>query len=222
MFVNVQDASVQLKDFEVPYDAGGRLMYQPPIEGLQLGASLQFLRFDFDFTPSAEQRMQYEMTGQLPAGSSGDITAKLPAMLWVGSVEYQHERLQLAAEYGQQHFKYETNLLLPQTKVTNHAGYLMGSYQVNNWFTPGVYYSALFPDKSTTAEPGAPAHPRSAYQHDVAATLRYDINSNWLLKVEGHYMHGTAGLQRELNGGQPRYALTKDWGVFLVKTTAYF
>jgi hypothetical protein len=222
MFINPQDASQQLRDFSVPYDAGGRLMWQAPVEGLQLGGSVQFLRFDFDFAPTPDQRAQYEMAGQLPAGSTGDITARLPAMLWVGSVEYQHERLLLAAEYGQQRFKYHTNLLLPQTNITNQAGYLMASYQVNNWFTPGVYYSALFPNTNAPKVDGAPAHPRSSYQHDVAATLRYDINSNWLVKVEGHYMHGTAGLQMALNGNQSLNALTKDWGVFLVKTTAYF
>jgi hypothetical protein len=35
-------------------------------------------------------------------------------------------------------------------------------------------------------------------------------------------MHGTAGLSPELNGNHPLSTLVEDWGVFLVKTTAYF
>lgn len=222
MFVNAQDASPQLRDFKVPYDAGGRLMWQLPVEGLQLGASGQFLRFDFDFTPTPEQRAQYEMAGQLPAGFTGDVWARLPIKLWIASIEYQHEGLNLAAEYGRTYVKYETNLLLPQTNAINQAGYVMASYQVTPWFTPGIYYSALFPNIHGKPAPGQPEHSRARYQHDLAATLRYDITPNWLLKLEGHYMHGTAGLTTALNDNKPLNELTKDWGVFLVKTTAYF
>lgn len=222
MFVNAQDASAQLRDFEVPYDAGGRLMWQAPLEGLQLGASAQFLRFDFDFTPTAEQRAQYEMAGQLPADFGGTVWARLPIKLWIASIEYQHEGLNLAAEYGRTYVKYETNLLLPQTKAVSQAGYLMASYQVKPWFTPGIYYSALFPNINGKPAPGQPQHSRATYQHDFAATLRYDISPNWLVKLEGHYMHGTAGLTKPLNDNKPLNELTRDWGVFLVKTTAYF
>jgi hypothetical protein len=197
IFLNTADSSIQLKDFDVPYEAGGRLMWRPPLEGLQLGASAQVLRLDFEFTPTPEQ-------------------------LWVASVEYQREHLALAAEYTRWHIKYETNLLLPQAKVTKQGGYLMASYQVTPWFTPGVYYSALFPNTRAEYPAGTDQHPRSSFQHDVAATLRYDITANWLVKLEGHYMHGTAGLNSALNQMKPLASLEKDWGVLLVKTTGYF
>jgi hypothetical protein len=101
---------------------------------------------------------------------------------------------------------------------------------VTPWFTPGVYYSLWFSNAANRAgdkpalgsPPGSPPVGRAAYQHDVALTLRYDLNPYWLLKVEGHFMHGTAGLNSALNGNQPLSSLTKDWGVLLIKTTAYF
>jgi hypothetical protein len=222
MFVNAQDSSAQLRDFEVPYDGGGRLMWRPPLEGLQLGASMQFLRFDFDFTPTPEQLAQYEMAGQLPADFGGVVTARLPIKLWVASIEYQREGLLLAAEYGRSYVDYETNLLLPQRKVVNESAYVMASYQVTPWFTPGVYYSAAFPNIHLDRPADQEQHPRSSYQHDVAATLRYDITPNWLVKLEGHYMHGTAGLTRALNDNRNLDELPENWGVFLAKTTAYF
>ena len=59
-------------------------------------------------------------------------------------------------------------------------------------------------------------------QHDVAATLRFDINHNWLVKLEGHFMSGTAALSADLNDGKPPSSLERNWGVFLAKTTAHF
>jgi hypothetical protein len=222
IFLNLADTSVQLKNFDVAYDAGGRLMWQTPLEGLQLGTSLQALRFDFDFTPTPEQRMQYEMAGQLPANFDGVITAKIPYKVWVASVEYLHEHLALAAEYTRAYTTAETNLVLPETHSIKEGGYLMGSYQVTPWFTPGLYYSALFPNIKAPLPAGHEIHSRSYYQHDVAATVRYDVTPNWLVKLEGHYMHGTGGLTSALNENRPLDSLAKNWGVFLVKTTGYF
>jgi hypothetical protein len=222
IFLDPADSSDQLRDFDVPYEGGGRLLWHPPLDGLQLGASVQLLRFEFSFTPSAEQRAQYEMAGQLPPDFNGVITAKLPYKVWVASAEYQQHSLLLAAEYQRAYVEYDTNLRLPDTKVISQGGYLMASYQVAPWFTPGLYYSASFPNFKAKRPPEAEQNPRSSYQHDVALTLRYDITPNWLVKLEGHYMHGTAGLKSALNGKQSLDSLSQDWGVFLLKTTGYF
>jgi hypothetical protein len=216
IFVNTADASDQLKGFDVPYDAGGRLMWQPPVEGLQLGSSLQVLRFDFDYSPTPEQAMAYQGAGLLPANYAGVVSIKVPIKLWVASIEYQVRGLTLAAEYGRDYIHYKTTLATPAVDATSQGYYAMASYQVTPWFTPGLYYSALFPNVH------APTHPRSTYQHDVAATLRYDVTPNWLVKLEGHYMHGTAGLTTALNGNKPLDSLPENWVVFLLKTTAYF
>jgi hypothetical protein len=59
-------------------------------------------------------------------------------------------------------------------------------------------------------------------QHDVAGSLRFDLNAHFIFKLEAHYMHGTAALDPTLNGGTPLDGLTRDWALFLAKTTAYF
>jgi hypothetical protein len=59
----------------------------------------------------------------------------------------------------------------------------------------------------------------------VAATLRFDINPHWLVKLEGHYMHGLGGLnaaQNDVSQASPLNGREEDWGLFLIKTTAYF
>jgi hypothetical protein len=214
IYLNTAEASAQLKNFDVAYDLGGRVMYRPPIDGLQLGTSLQAVHFDFSFTPNEQQLATYQSNGQLPPDFDGSVDIAFPIKLWVASVEYQKERLSLAAEFGRNFASYKTSLLMPDVNVRTQGAYVMGSYQVRSWFTPGLYYSTYFPDVHNIKK-------RSTYQHDVAVTLRFDVTPNWLVKAEGHYMHGTAGLRAELND-QPRDKLTKDWGVFLLKTTAYF
>jgi hypothetical protein len=48
------------------------------------------------------------------------------------------------------------------------------------------------------------------------------VNAHWLVKLEAHYMAGTAALPSALNDNVPLGALARNWAVFLAKTTAYF
>ncbi len=93
--------------------------------------------------------------------------------------------------------------------------YVMASYHVNPWFTPGVYYSLLYLNAEHRVG-------RSNEQHDIAGTLRFDINSFWIVKLEGHFMSGTAGLDPLLNQNRPLNTLAPYWGAFFIKTTGYF
>lgn len=216
IFLNTADASEKLKGFEVPYELGGRLMWHTPLPGLQVGGSAQAVRFNLSYAPTADEAMAYQAAGLLPADYNGTISIKFPIQLLVASAEYQMERLSVAAEFGRDYASYKTTLLSPEVKATSTAYYLMAAYQVKPWFTPGLYFSTLLPNTQM------PVHKRSTYQRDLAATLRFDITPNWLVKLEGHYMHGTGGLRADLNDNKPLDSLDKNWGVFLVKTTCYF
>jgi hypothetical protein len=184
----------------VPYLLGGRLLWETPVEGLRVGGSIQKLRLD---------------TKLLAGGAP--YAAKIPAVLWVTSLEYAANELSLAAEYGRWHTRTSTNL--PDPALNNSAVserlYFMAALRLNNWFEPGAYYSLLFPrvdDRGGTGE----------QQNDVALTLRFDLDPHWLLKLEGHYLVGTAGVESRLNGGARLDDLSRQWGAFLAKTTAYF
>jgi hypothetical protein len=192
-------------------------MWLTPLDGLQVGGSVQALRFDFDYVLPPQLLQQLRMAGTVPADFAGNVAAKLPAVLWLLSLEYQAEDLLLAAEYSRWHVKIETDLpaAFPVSRTVSERFYAMASYRFTPWFTPGVYYSVFFPNADERKG-------RAASQHDASATLRFDLNAHWLLKLEGHFMHGTAGLEPALNDNEPRSALTRDWGVLLLKTTAYF
>jgi hypothetical protein len=189
-------------DLKVPLVAGGRLLWGPPVDGLRLGGSIQVLRLD---------------TRLLAPPAAGAITLKIPATLWVASAEYAVRDLLLAAEYSQWHVRSESSRpdIIPEGLTTSERAYLLATYRVNAWFQPGAYYSLLFPNVRRRAG-------HEDVQHDAAVTFRFDVNPYWLIKLEGHYMHGTAGLSSTLNDNQPLSALTPDWALFTIKTTASF
>jgi hypothetical protein len=201
-----------LKDVDVPYVAGGRLLWETPISGLRVGGSGQAIRIIFEFQPSPT----------MPAMPGLDVGGTV--LLGVASAELARHDLLIAAEFSEWRTRLDTSyfMLLPpgskQITVSEHA-YVSATYHARPWLWPGAYYSVLFPDEANATFTGA----SKDMQHDVAGTLRFDINAHWLVKLEGHYMHGTAGVDGSLNGNPPSLdALTRNWAVFLAKTTAYF
>jgi hypothetical protein len=195
-----------LKSFHVPYIVGGRLMWEAPLEGLRMGGSVQTLRFDTVYTLPA-----------MPPMPPPEFSIGIPFVLWLASFEYAAHDLLIAAEYGRWKADVETTLG-PASKVdtvVNERFYVMAAYRVSPWFYPGAYFSHLVEnvDKPMT---------RDNFQDDFAMTFRFDLNAHWLVKLESHYMRGTLDLAPDLNGGTVRGALQRNWGVFFLKTTAYF
>ncbi len=207
---------ITVANLSVPYVWGGWLAWSTPIDGLLLGGSFQDLRFDWDYDIASALSGPLEMVGLLPKGFTGTLPVQFRVTFYVASAEYQTGDLTLSSEYSRWvgDFDSAAPALLPPNTV-NERYYVMASYRVSSWFTPGIYYSAYYPN----------IHQRSGrqnYQNDLAVTARYDLNKHWLVKLEGHFMDGTADLDSSLKGGQDLSKLTKDWGVLLVKTTAYF
>jgi hypothetical protein len=202
-------SSVSLLELNIPYVTGGRLMYETPLPGLRVGGSAQWLRLDFTVGPITAGPPTMPM--MLPGG-----TGRLSAVLWVTSAEYISENLLLAAEYGRWHTETEsTTPAVPTSQRVQERFYVMAAYRVLPWFTPGAYVSALYPNVDDRDG-------RDAYQQTYAATLRFDLHPQWLFKLEGHFMHGTAELEPALNDNVSRANLEENWLVFLAKTTLFF
>lgn len=197
---NTPGSTTITSSIDVPYLLGGRVFWETPLEGLRVGVSLQRLRLDANA----------QIMGM-------PVSISLPATIWVASAEYAAGDLLLAAEYSRWRVDYESSdeMVFPNRSATSERAYVMANYRLAPFFQPGVYYSLTFPDTKNRSG-------RGGHQHDVALTLRFDVNEHWLIKLEGHYMNGTAGLSSELNEGVSPSLLTEQWGLFLVKTTAYF
>jgi len=194
-------SQTQVASLNVPFVIGGRLLWEAPLDGLRLGGSVQALRLDADLLV---QTML--------------VNAKIPATLVVGSVEYAAHDLLLAAEYSRWYVKLDSSnpaLFRATPLQTSERAYGLVSYRLAKWLQPGAYYSLYFPNTDNRSG-------RANVQHDIATTLRFDITPHWLVKLEGHYMAGTAGLTSSLNSNTPTSQLERFWGVFLAKTTVYF
>lgn len=189
-------------DIRVPYVVGGRLLWETPLEGLRAGASLETVRLDTTaFVP-----------GIAP------ILIKNRSWLWVASLDYAVSELRLTAEYSRWFTRQRSDApeLSPPIKSLSERAYAMATYRLTSWFEPGAYYSMYFPNVHDRGG-------REDRQHDVAVTFRFDVNEHWLVKLEGHYMDGTAGLLNPLRlSAQDITKADKYWGAFFVKTTAHF
>jgi hypothetical protein len=204
----------QIASLNVPYLVGGRLLWETPLQGLRVGGSVQSLRLDANVLSSNPASVPVSQPSTAPASAA----VQIPAVLWVGSLEYAASDLLFAAEYSRWYVSADSSnpsVFPPTPQMTSERAYAMVNYRATRWLQPGLYYSLLFPDVDQRSG-------REHQQHDIATTLRFDLNAHWLLKLEAHYMFGTAGVDPMLNGDKPLSALTQSWGVLLAKTTAYF
>jgi hypothetical protein len=192
---------VEVLELTIPYVVGGRLMWEPPVEALRVGASAQALRLEGDLL----------LPGPMP------LSFEIPGVLWAASVEYAPDDMLFAAEYSQWHLGLESSdpMTYPEQTTVSRRGYFLWAYRVRPWLQPGAYVSVLYPDSEVDTG-------RDARQLDAALTTRFDINEHWLVKVELHGMRGTAALDSSLNDGRDTAGLVNQWGMLVVKTTAYF
>ena len=175
------------------------MFWETPLEGLRVGASLLAARLDLT-----------EFEGGMVAGS-----IQIRSALALGSAEYTHDRLMLTAEYSRWSADQESDIPLATQSLTSERAYAMVSVRAAPWLQPTAYYSLYFPDVSNRAG-------SENRQDDVALSLRFDVMANWIVKLEGHYMSGTAGLRAPLSLTLPPTNPAQHWGVFLVRTTGYF
>jgi hypothetical protein len=195
-----QSSGVQLLRFEIPYVAGGRLMWESPIDGMKLGASVQRLRLDTEFLDARDPAM--------PVLRTADIYATLA----MASFEYLVDQFVFAAEYARWYTRIDSNDPMSDgRKATQERAYVLASYRATRRVQPRVYYGVFYRQAGETEG-------KESKQHDAAAALRFDLNPYWLLKLEGHKMRGTAGLSAALNPDGTR----NNWWLFVLKTTAYF
>jgi len=194
-----------LQRLSIPYVVGGRIAYETPLEGLRVAASVQRLRLETDFLDNRDPMMPGKM-----------LSADIPATLTTFSAEYNHEDIWFAAEYSRWYTDVETDdPLFEQPQSVSVRGYAFAAYRVRPWLMPGAYYAVMYPQLDGRDK-------QSGKQHDAAGTVRLDINSNWILKLELHHMRGTAGLSTNLNPGETLDTLDNRWLLFVAKTTVFF
>jgi hypothetical protein len=148
------------------------------------------------------------------------MISQRPASFWVGSAEYIAGDWLFAAEYSRWLNHQQTTIpgLIPTTDDDAERFYAMASYRLSKHFELGSYLAMTYLDVHDRDGDSAKfAKKFQAYQRDLTASLRIDINEYWLWKVEAHFIDGVADLQRTQNPNPTRY-----WGLFLFRTTMTF
>ena len=212
----------RLDEIDTKYVTGAQLFWRPPVEGLRIGASYVRTSVDFHLTLDASTVAALIMAGLVPADFDGALGIyQRPTGFVIGSAEYSPGSWLFAAEYGRWSKRQRTTLpmLLPTFEEDSERFYVMANRRWSERVAAGVYYSVFHVDAADRRgrDETKYAEPHHAFQRDLAATVRYDVNEHWLWKLEAHFIDGTADLFQSRNPQPERY-----WGLFLFKTTVTF
>ncbi len=196
---------------------GGALRMNTPLEGLRLSGTIFHGAMDGVGTFAA------------PLGYFTPEFSMEANYWWVLSAEYTTEKLLAAFEFNRasvdmalRNALVPTGLADPATMVMDipikdqrGGWYGQATWQFNDWFQLGSYYSMYYPDYTVRDGDGF-----AWKQRDLAFTARFDLADYWLVKAEVHAMQGTGDVQESLNTGNP--FTTENWSLFAVKSTFYF
>lgn len=206
------------------YENHGQLWWNTPLDGLRFGGKVGHIRTQMNVTFI---RSEFGLNVP-PADTPFWIDIRLRDYLL--SAEYKWKDLTLAAEFYEQELRSQ-NRDLPATipayvsrarfNFTSQSYYGLISYRFADWLEAGTYYSVFFPDKKDkdgeqTAAGGKPKY--AAWQKDACLALRFDVNSYWLFKLEGHRIDGAAQVYDYANA----IDLVQHWYLFAAKTTVSF
>jgi hypothetical protein len=196
---------------------GGRVEWHLPLRGLKLVTTY----FQLDLTYAARS-------------TTAPVTNRieLPELRHsIFSLEYNHGNFTAAAEYIMSKADVTVNTDLSKIRRPNPPAmeydrdaegyYGRISYRFTDWFEAGTYYSVYYPNKkdrggNDEVAQGNPDH--RAWQKDFAVSTRFDITDWWLIKLEMHYMDGTA-LCTEMDNPD---GFEKTWTLFAIKSTFSF
>jgi len=168
----------------------GSVFWDTPLNGLLLGYS--------GYT--GKLRSPIAISDNVPGLGGTSTVADYEWFVHIVSAEYTWADLVLSFEY------YLIDRDLKSTVISSDAiglsYYFAASYQFNEWFTLGAYYSTYFPDKDDKDGEKLVAYDlpdHNAWEKDVAVTLRFDLSEYWVFKIEGHAMDGTANVLTQDN-----------------------
>lgn len=193
-------------------EVGFQLWYNTPIDGLRAGlGAYQAFGFSYDFYQSPLFFGRWNTTGYT------DASVIHP------SFEYEWRNWTFQAEYRMAYWDSHDEAAgqaFGRTYTVNDDWFVSAAYRFNKWLQAGVYYTEYYADTSDRDGAGT-AYPSDDYQKDLALSLRFDPTSWWVIKVEGHLMHGTALLDDTATDPESGRN-SKPWYMLALKTTVSF
>jgi hypothetical protein len=158
---------------------GFDLKWASPVKGLMLGSSWANL---------TTHRSGKWITGPFAGGAYTIDTP--PDRVSVGYGDYNRGRWEFSSEYRStlEDLAIRSPLFGPTAYMLNQsteAWFATAAYHVTPKLQVGVYHSNVHEDN-----PNNPKNTASNHITDEVGTARYDVNSHWEVKAEGHFMDG--------------------------------
>jgi len=182
-------AALNAAGYVFPNQPGGKtpgfdLRWETPLRGLQLGGSL----------------MMYNATGNMTNGTYVQPMAYWPTYY----AQYNRKKIFASGQYMKlvQYQTFTVTGMEPATSGSDsRAWFAMGGYHLSDKAQAGAYYT-----RETIPSAGNNSDPANHF-YDWAVSSRYDFNSSFYAKLEGHLINGNAagfyGLNN-LNGLTPK------------------
>jgi hypothetical protein len=185
---------------------GGQLWWNTPADGLRFGVSGGYLD-QWGYTIHANPVLAIHTVGNIPfVQASAEYTWRN----WTFQGEYYTYVLN---GHNYNNVGAPVDSFVGRAHSHPDSWYVSASYRFNKWLETGAYYSQYYADvdhRSGSAD---------SSQKDTALTLRFDPKDWWLIKIEGHWIEGTALLQD--NASNPnRHG--NSWFMLAMKTTVSF
>ena len=204
----------------------GCLFWETPLKGLRAGYTILNLNLVCSGTLTTDVviPMPFPPYDKITLAWKGDrFTAKCPNYQFnILSIEYSWNNLVLAAEYLKMHQRINLNVIdryKDNMDIHTKSYYLSGTYRLSELFEFGINYSSYTSDWDEQLN----LPPYFHYQKDLCAAVRFDLNSHWTCKLEGHLIKGAALClpRNNLNdAGVPIFA--RRWSLFGAKVTYTF
>ena len=186
---------------------GGELIWNAPLSGLRFAATLARSSFvmDGDTTPQAIALLHLPPTLQMSSNNQQFV---------VYSGEYVNDKFSLRAEQSRWRARWDSDVL-PTQFLDRRSWYGQGTYRFSRLVEASAMRS-VFEDRDAGKD-----------QKEWVGSLRFDINDNWIAKVEYHDVRGTAGLLNADNGTatlvpQLQPVLADKWRLLAVKLSFIF
>lgn len=198
---SLKGAGGTVTGFDSFLNAGVQLWWNTPVTGLRAGAHVnRSFQFAYDYY------ITIPGLGQLPARAETDAISQQYSLEYVwNSWTFQAEYYLLSLD--------SSDTLRGASKGYEDAWYVGAAYRFNKWFETGTYYTEFYPDQTDRNSNS------DKFQKDVALSLRFDPKDWWVIKLEAHYIRGTALLQ---NNSLNPVRDDNGWWLFAAKTTFSF
>lgn len=189
----------------------GQFIWNTPLEGFRAGVSYIYTSLSYEGTIDIDLA-NYGRPGivltDIPI--SIDVTSDV----YMFSLEYIFNNLKISFEnywtIGES--KSLTSLDPNPSKRDNDSKkpyYISVGYRFNDWFEAAYYYSDYEGDDDSAGDANELV--------DHCLSLRFDINYNWIAKLEAHVMEGEFGVSADDDGH--RYS---EWMLFAAKLSYAF